>query len=474
MTRQSHLLAAACFLVLTASGACAQTVAAGDPAHIADLLLDRLAETSGVPGLAASYAHDGEVVWTGVAGLRDVERGLPVEPDTAFRFASVSKLITVTAAARLVQAGRLDPDAPVQAALPYLDNGWPDITARQLAAHTSGIPHYQSIDAGRGSVRYARVEDAVGVFTGRALLAPPGVAYEYSSYGYTLLSAAVEAAAGEPFLNFVARDVTADLDIRPDTDPAGAHDTLAYEFEDGRIRRAPSHNYSYSYGGAGFRGSAPGLAMFGQRVLADDFLSPATRHFMWTLATTSDGASVIHEDEPVAFGWRVSVDAGGARIVNHTGVAIGARSALVLYPDTGDSVSLLSNVTWTSAIRDTAIMLAAPFRVRADDAALACPTHITRFEGRYHGNQIAGHARFALVGGVCQGAISAANEAGAWFNSFMQSDAAELSIIALTADGRLGRAAIVTPAGIYDVRCTIELACRASFGGQRVLEIGFS
>lgn len=471
MTRRFRFLAASVLFALAVPGACAQPNS--DAARISDLLLDRLAQTSGVPGLAASYARDGEVVWTGVAGMRDVELGLPIEPDTEFRFASVSKLITVVAAARLVQSGQLDPDAPVQAALPYLDNDWPDITARQLAAHTSGIPHYQSRDDDRGGVRYARVQDAVGIFSDRALLAPPGVAFAYSSYGFTLLSAAVEAAAGEPFLEFVARDVTIGLAIRPDTDPIGAHDTLAYEFVNGRIRRAESHDYSYSYGGAGFRGSAPGLAMFGLRVLDDNFLDPRTREFMWTQATTNDGALVTNDGEAVAFGWRVGVDANGDPIAHHAGVALGARSVLVLYPETGESVSLLSNVTWVSAIKDTAIMLAAPFRMSGNGVAVACPTQITRFEGRYNGQSIAGEARFAIVDGVCQGAISADNDAGAWFNGFMQADAEELPIIALTADGRIGRGAMVTPAGLYDFRCTVQNDCRVAFGPQRVMDIAF-
>jgi serine beta-lactamase-like protein LACTB len=475
MPRPFRLLAATAAFALAASCASAQPGDTGKAQIIADALLQALVETSGVPGMAASYTHNGELVWTGVAGLRDVETGLPVAPDTEFRFASVSKLMTATAAARLVQAGRLDPDAPVQTALPYIDNDWPAISARQLAAHISGIPHYQAVDRDRGDVHYAHVRDAIGVFSGRDLLSPPGAAYHYSSFGYTLLSAAVEAAAGEPFLDFVRRDVTAGLAIRPVTAPSGPLDTAPYEFVDGQIRRAGPHDYSYSYGGAGFRGSAPALAMFGARVLSEDFISAATRAFLWTPATTADGATVMEDQDAVGFGWRIGVDASDERIVHHAGVTTGARSALVLYPDTGDSVSVLSNALWVAAIEGTATILASPFRVDATEnaAAAACPTGISRFEGRYRGARIEGEASLAVVDGVCRGAIAADNPMGEWFNGFLQADAERLPVIALTADGKLGRAALVTPAGLYDFRCSPPEDCRAVFGPQRVLEIAF-
>lgn len=471
MRHRTGLCAAVVVVSLLGAQACAA------PRHgasrVADALLDALVETNGVPGMAAAYAADGELVWTGVAGVRDLDTGAPVEPDTEFRLASVSKLITAVAGARLVEVGRLDPDSPVQASLPYLRNDWPAISARQLAAHTSGIPHYQMIDENRGSVHYARVRDAISVFSDRELLAAPGQAYSYSSYGFTLLSAAIEAAADEPFLDFVAHDVVSGLAIRPDTDPPGALYSGLYEFtESGGIRRAAPHDYSYSYGGAGFRGSAPALAMFGARVMSDDFLSDATRAFMWTPATLTNASLVREEEDLIGFGWRIGADTDGARIVHHAGVTSGARSSLVLYPDTGESVSVLSNALWVAAIKETAIMLAAPFRVNADPNAAACPTHVTRYEGRFDGSAISGSADFELVDGLCRGRMSANNAIGRWFNVFPQADAETLQIIALTADERLGRAALVTPAGIYDFRCASAAACQANFSA-RALSIQF-
>ena len=129
-------LLGACALLASAAPAEAEPVA--DAATIAQRLLDTLRETNGVPGMGAAVWQDGQIVWEGSSGLRDVEGGAPVTRDTLFRLASVSKLFTVTAAAKLAEEGRLDLDAPVQAQLPWLGARWPAITPRQLAAHVIG------------------------------------------------------------------------------------------------------------------------------------------------------------------------------------------------------------------------------------------------------------------------------------------------------------------------------------------------
>ncbi|MFN0023443.1 MAG: serine hydrolase domain-containing protein [Parvularculaceae bacterium] len=462
---------ATCALAL-GSSAMAETGRA-TAGRISDTILEALVEANGVPGMSSALVRNGEIVWLGAAGLRDFERDLPVDADTTFRLASVSKLITATAAARLAQDGHLDLDAPVGSIVHYLPGTWPAISARQLAAHTSGIPHYQDRDSQRGGVRFATTADAVGVFSGRPLLAEPGAAYNYSSFGYTLLSAVVEESANEPFLDYTARVLLYNLDIRPDIggDPNA---TINYDIAGG-VTPTPPHDYSYSWGGAGFRGSSRDLALFGDRVLSDATISQATRDMMWTPATLSDG-SVVMEDAnaAVGFGWRIGRDQDGARIVHHAGVTDGARSALVLYPESGDSVSVLSNALWTASIEQTAMMLAAPFRSHsASNVGAPCPLAATRFEGRFGSQAIRGAARFELHHGVCRGRISATNAFGAWLNSFPQRDAIELQIIAISSDGAINRAALVTPVGVYDLRATQDGAHEARIGANRELSVVF-
>lgn len=442
--------------------------------RIADAMLKAQVEMNGVPGMSAAVTRNGMVIWQGSAGHRDLERKLPVTDKTSYRFASVSKLITATAAAKLGDQGKFNFTAPLQTYVAGLNPQWGPISANQLAAHISGIPHYQDVDADRGSTHYANVGDAVTNFANRPLLSEPGSRYKYSSFGFTLLSAAVEANAGQPFLAYVAQEVTRGLDIRADVGSIGLHDTQAYEFRDNTIRKAPDHDYSYSWGGAGFRGTAKALALFGAWTMDPKFLSDNGRRTIWTPINYANGEPVTERDYKLGFGWRIGNDPSGEKIVHHAGVAIGARSSLVVYPEARYSVSVLSNAAWVSSIEQTATMLAAPFRTRPDKSAPPCPLSVTSYEGTFGTETVAGTARFSKIDGQCHGFLSTNNAAGTWFNSWFQKDASELQLFALTADGRLGRTALITPSGIYDFKRRPDGSYSASIETARNLTVRFT
>lgn len=440
-----------------------------DATRRADLILASLVEINGVPGMAGSVWKDGQIVWTGTAGYADVEAGRRVDDDTVFRLASVSKLFTVMAAGRLRDQGRLDLNAPVRSVLPWLPDRWPDISARQLAAHTSGMPHYQTVDAGRGGTRYASVRDAVGLFQDRELLASPGQTYAYSSWGFVLLSAEVEAAARTSYLDFIKAEITPKLEIGPDaTDSDNPHASRAYAFTDSHARPAPPHDFSYSWGGGGLGGTAPAVAAWGGRVLEGRVVARETFEWMQQPMPLNGGGVAADDDYQLGFGWRVSRDADGRRLAHHAGVAEGARSSLVLYPDHGAATAVLSNALWVSSIDVTARMLAAPFLpVARDGQAIACPVSATRYAGTWGQATIAGDVRFEIRDGICVGdlAVPPGNAFGDMLNGQPQGDSATLKVIGVEADDGLGRGALVTPIGVYDLRSEGDGTWRSPLGG---------
>ncbi|NJS13788.1 MAG: beta-lactamase family protein [Sphingopyxis sp.] len=174
------------------------------------------------------------------------------------------------------------------------------------------------------------------------------------------------------------------------------------------------------------------------------------------------------------FGWRIGKDPTGEDIVHHSGLAIGARSSLVVYPDARYTVSVLSNAEWVSSIEQTASMLAAPFRTRPNKLASPCPISVARYEGTFGADKIAGTASFSIVDGQCRGVLSTDNAAGAWFNGLFQKDAEQLQIFALTEDGRFGRSALVTPSGIYDFALKADGSYSAVLGATRAFTVRFS
>src|SRR3981081_764125 len=85
-----------------------------------DELFERAVDAGDVPGVVALAADASGVIYTGALGSRDLERGPTMTPDTVFRIASMTKLVTCVAALQLVEQGRLALDAPVPDIAPAL------------------------------------------------------------------------------------------------------------------------------------------------------------------------------------------------------------------------------------------------------------------------------------------------------------------------------------------------------------------
>lgn len=456
----------------------ADPAAPKDPAvAVSNLVLEALIETNGVPGMGAAVWRDGALVWSGSAGYRDVAGKKPVTGDTWFRLASVSKIFAVAAAAKLKEQGRLDVDKPITTVLPWLQADWAPMTTVQLAAHTSGMPHYAPADAALGDKRYG-ARDSVAIFRDRPLLTPPGAAYSYSSWGYTLISSIVEEVAGVPYLDYLEREVTPGLRIGRDATDSGDPDaSLAYEYgPEGILEHASPRDYSYSMGGAGLGGTAPDLAIFGGRLLSGQVVSPDTFRWMTVPVPTADGKPAMHnEDFSVGFGLRNAVDPDGDAVVHHAGVTMGARSILLMYPERRIAVSVLSNAAWVSSIERTGMVFANLHKpLPADLPRVDCPTEATGYSGEFRGEAISGEARFSVQDGVCIGRIRVGGGFAKWMNDQPQKDAEWIRIIGTDLRGGLARGALVTPLGAFDLRRAAGGGYFAATSGTRNISIRFT
>ncbi len=452
----------------------------------ADAILGALIAQTGVPGFAAAYARGESIVWTGVAGHRRLVPPAPVTPRTTFRLASVSKLITAVAVAHAAAHGRLSLDAPLgviarragpnAVGAELMPPSWSEITPRQLAAHVAGVPHYQTIDAGRGGIAYRRATDVLEVVFGRALLSSPGTRYAYSSYGYTLLSAALEWSTGRPFDEYVAAHVVKDLAIRPETprrpstspDPNAA---TAYERVTDGVKLAPPHDYSYSLAGAGFVATAPALARFGGRVATGRIVDERTFARMLRPIALADGSTAGASGYEVGLGWRTELAPDGDLIAHHSGVALGARSTLVVRPATGEAVALLSNAAWTASMPRTAETLRAAVRSERAGGPFCCPIGRRPYAGTFQGGAVSGRISFEYRKGKCRAQMSVLGPLKAWLDRF-EPRAAELTLVAL--DQRPGgqRWAVVTSVGAFVAHLDpTERRLRVTIGRRAGLDV---
>lgn len=311
------------------------------------------------PAISAAVAIDGKIVWAGAAGWANIEKEIPATADTQFRTGSTAKALTATLLAKMVQDGRIDLDKPIANYHSNLPNkSWGELTSRQLASHTSGIPDY--IDntgdwwgfyhLATLKKRYISVEKSLEVFDGSALLFEPGSQYHYATFNTVLLSAILEAAAGDAYLKMMHREIFAPLNMKAtDAEHEATGSSRLADFywnDDGRypnFRRWQTVDLSHRLAGGGFISTPSDLVKLGSAWLNDDFILPTTRELFWQPQTLKDGS--INEDN-YALGWRwadYEDEQGKLHNANHGGVSRGSQCWLMVIPAQNMAVAVMIN-----------------------------------------------------------------------------------------------------------------------------------
>ncbi len=305
-------------------------------ARFADSLFAAQMKKQSVPGAVFVVVRDGRVAYARGYGFADLERRVPVDAErTVFRVASVSKLVTATAALQLVERGRLDLHADVNRYLKRFQIrqtfGRP-ITLVDLLTHTSGL---DDGNVARKAWRAADVEP-LGEYLARRLPArirPPGERIAYSNHGMALAGYLVEVASGMPFERYVEQNVFAPLGMTHSSfalvpDSVGS---LAVGYE-GAPPEPQSIDYTRTRPASMLSTSGADMGRFliahlegglvdGRRVL-DEASVDAMHRRQFSQHPMLDG---------IGFGfWERTI--GGERVLWHDGDAAGFASLLGLVP----------------------------------------------------------------------------------------------------------------------------------------------
>ncbi|MEZ4620446.1 MAG: serine hydrolase domain-containing protein [Caldilineaceae bacterium] len=162
-----------------------------------------------VPGVAYGVIAGGELIFTHSFGVRSVYGQEPVDSDTIFRIASMTKSFAAAAILHLRDAGRLRLDEPAASYVPelaplqYPTTDAAPITVRQLLTMSAGWPE----DDPWADRQLYRSDAAMSAFyqAGVSWSNPPGVTFEYSNYGYMVLGRIITNVAGEPAVHYINR-----------------------------------------------------------------------------------------------------------------------------------------------------------------------------------------------------------------------------------------------------------------------------
>ncbi len=302
---------------------------------------------SGAPGVSIAVGVDQTLIWAEGFGYADVEHRVPVTTLTKFRIGSVSKPMTSIAMALLYEQGVLDLDAPIQKYLttfPVKEKG--QVTLRLLASHRAGIRHYLP-DGSDNFIteHYDNVVDALEVFSDDPLLFVPGEQYSYSSHGYNLISAVLQEASGQEFLELMRDRVWGPLNllntVADHTDYIIEDRAAPYtRGPDGRLRNAPFVDNSYKWASGGFISTPSDLVRFGFGVFNSGIIKDETLQLFLAPPRLPDGTVA---DQNYGLGWRGYGDDGAW--IGHGGGSVGGNTYFAVHPEQNVVIAVTCNLT---------------------------------------------------------------------------------------------------------------------------------
>src|SRR5690606_23447494 len=142
-------------------------------------------------------------------GLAQIDPARPASERTIYRVGSISKVLNALAVAQLVDAGKLDLDAPIPKYDPSLhinssfDDAGP-ITLRQLLCHRSGIVRESPVGSYFDPTEPS-IAAAVASLAQCALVEPPNTRTRYSNIGPTVAGRVIEVVTGQPYNDYVKK-----------------------------------------------------------------------------------------------------------------------------------------------------------------------------------------------------------------------------------------------------------------------------
>ncbi|MBT2518375.1 serine hydrolase [Streptomyces sp. ISL-90] len=321
--------------------------------------IEQLMDETGMPGLAVAVVYGGKLIYSEGFGVRNIDSGEPVDPDTVFQLASVSKSVGATVVAHEVTEGVVDWDTPVALHLPEfaLADPWvtEHVTIGDLYAHRSGLfmhagDELEDLGYDRGEVlqrlRYTP-------------LSPFRSTYAYGNFDITAAAESVARAAGVDWADLSQEVLYEPLGMsstssRFDDFMAEGNRADGHILDDDEWVVTPSQRQPDAQSPAGgVSSSVTDMAAWMSMVLsasgpggeANDVVSPEALVPAITAQSVSGPAALGYQRSGFyGYGFNVGSTAGGLASVTHSGAFyLGAGTTFSLLPEAGLGIIALAN-----------------------------------------------------------------------------------------------------------------------------------
>lgn len=340
-------------VLLPASSAGALSTRNSPPDFVAiDRYIEQEIREQRIPGLALGIVQGDQIVHLQGFGMADPS-GRTVTPQTPFLIFSTTKSFTALAIMQLVEAGKIELDAPVQRYLPWFrvadEAASAQITVRHLLYQTSGLPETADADVGlltSTDTHASASEQTVRGLRAVSLDRPVGATFTYVNANYVTLGLIVQAVSGQSYESYIQEHVFTPLDMRQSfTAKAAAQShglAIGYQYWFGHPFPADLAYNRSNLPAGGLISSAEDMthyliAQLNQgRYGQASILSPKGVAEMHAPAVRRRG------DQFYGMGWYV-VPLNGAPVIWHGGDGMNFHSTMILAPEGQWGVVLLEN-----------------------------------------------------------------------------------------------------------------------------------
>jgi CubicO group peptidase (beta-lactamase class C family) len=298
------------------------------------------------PGCALSVIKDGQIIYMRGYGMADLDHDIPINPETVFHVASISKQFTAAAILLLVQERKLSLDDDVRKYITELPDFGTRITIRHLIHHTSGLRDQWSL-LGLAGWRYSldliTDDDVLDLMSRQKdLNFTPGDKHVYCNTGYTLLAQIVKRVSGQSFREFTTDRIFKPLDMK----------STHFRDDHAEIVKHIAYGYVEGEGGNGYRLSVTNFDTVGATSLLttvedlaewdENFYHPRVGGRELVEQQLQRGKLNSGKELDYAFGL-VHGKYRGLPTVDHGGADAGYRADLLRFPEQHFSVACLCN-----------------------------------------------------------------------------------------------------------------------------------
>jgi D-alanyl-D-alanine carboxypeptidase len=289
-------------------------------------------------------AKNGKPIYKEAFGFANLPDSIHNKTNTKFNLASMNKMFTGMAVMQLVEAGKISlQDKLGKYLIDYPNKAVADsVTIHQLLTHTSGMGNFWEEYDKLAKEKFKTVTDYLPLFVNQKLSFTPGSDFLYSNSGYMVLGLLIEKITGKNYFDFVKENIYK---------PAKMMNTDAYELDEAISNLATGYTMSLEKPGQWknniFSNVTKGTPAGGGYSTADDLLKFANALQNNILlskesATLYTSGKVKYREGMYSYGFEENT-INGHRVIGHTGGHDGIASELMIFPDLGYTVVILTN-----------------------------------------------------------------------------------------------------------------------------------